>query len=52
MSISKDVFEENTPNAITVQKSIFKGFRSMRDLLPEYEEYLASYNDIITNKKQ
>ena len=49
MSISKDVFEVNTPSAITAHKSASKRFKSMRDLLRTYEKYLASCNGIITN---
>lgn len=52
MKISKYVFEVNTHSVITTYKIVSEMLRSMKDLFPAYEEYLASNNDIITNTKQ
>ena len=52
MSISKDVCEVNTASIISVHKIISKMLRSINDVLPAYEEILASCNDIINTAKQ
>ena len=52
MEISKYVFEVNTHSVITTYKIVSEMLRSMKDLFPAYEEYLAFNNDIITNTKQ
>ena len=46
------MFKVNTTSVITAHKSISKRFRSIKDLFPVYDEYLASYNKITTNTKQ